>query len=99
MQKTTSPKRKSFKRFAIGSTVVVAVSSVAAVVAGVVPASAASIVAQPDAQIAIFMVPATLLVLATMFEVVRFSRRGPMQAGAPARARKRSHWSPGHGES
>ena len=98
MHKTTSPRQKSFKRFAIGSTVVVAVASGVALLAGVGTASAATLIAQPDAQIAIFMVPLTLLVLATMIEVARFALRGPLPDSAPARIRKPRHWSPGRRE-
>lgn len=98
MHKNTSPRPKSFKRLAIGSTVVVAIASGAALVAGVAPASAADLMAQPDTQIAIFMVPLTLLVLATMIEVARMALRGPLPASAPTRVRKPRHWSPGRGE-
>lgn len=98
MHKSTSPKRKSFKLYATVSTVVVAAGSMAALVAGVTPATAASLATQADTQIAIFMVPLTLLVLAILFEVARMTLRGALPAEAPARRQTRLHWSPGQGE-
>jgi hypothetical protein len=77
MHKSTSPKRKSFKLYAIASTVLVTSGSVAALVAGVTPATAANLATQPDTQIAVFMVPLTILVLAIMFEVTRFALAWP----------------------
>ena len=98
MHKSTSPKRKSFKLYAIVSTVLVAGGSVAALMAGVTPATAASLATQVDTQIAVFMVPLTLLVLAIMFEVARIVLRGNLPAEAPLRRPERRYWSPGHGE-
>jgi hypothetical protein len=98
MHKSTSPKRKSFKLYAIASTVLVTSGSVAALVAGVTPATAANLATQPDTQIAVFMVPLTILVLAIMFEVTRFALRGHLPAEAPLRRQARRHWSPGRGE-
>ena len=98
MQKSTSPKRKSFKRFAIVSTALVTTGSAAALMAGVTPAMAANLANQPDAQIAVFMVPLTILVLAVMYEVARIALRGSLPVEAPAPQRNRRHWSPGRGE-
>lgn len=98
MHKSTSPKRKSFRLYAVVSTVLVAAGSAAALVAGVTPATAATLATQVDTQIAVFMVPLTLLVLAIMFEVTRFAWRGNLPAEAPLRRQPRRYWSPGRGE-
>lgn len=98
MHKSTSPKRKSFRLYAIASTVLVTAGSVAALIAGVTPASAASLANQVDTQIAVFMVPLTLLVLAILFEVARIALRGALPVEAPMRRPARTYWSPGRGE-
>ena len=94
MHKSTSPKRKSFKRFAVVTTALVAGGSAAALMAGVTPATAAHLANQPDAPIVAFMVPLTILVLAVMFEVARFVLRGNLPAEAPVPRRTNRHWSP-----
>ncbi|SFC88229.1 hypothetical protein [Devosia psychrophila] len=99
MHKSTSPKRKSFRRVAIATTALVTGGAAAALMAGVTPATAANLASQPDTQIAVFMVPLTILVLAVMFEVARFALRGNLPVDAPARRRAHRHWSPGRGES
>ncbi|KKB80111.1 hypothetical protein VW35_06640 [Devosia soli] len=48
---------------------------------------AADIAAQPDTQVAVFMVPVTLLILAMMFEVGRSVWRNHIPSSAPARRR------------
>ena len=93
MHQSTSPKRKSFKRLAIASTLVLAGGSAAALMAGVTPATAANLANQPDAQIAVFMVPLTILVLAVMYEVARIALRGNLPEEAPAPRRAHRHWS------
>ncbi len=98
MHKSTSPKRKSFRLYAIASTAVVAVGSVAALMAGVSPATAANLATQPDTQIAVFMVPLTILVIAILFEAARIAFRGKLPAEAPLRRPARRHWSPGQNE-
>ena len=98
MHKSTSPKRKSFRLYAIVSTALVAVGSVAALMAGVSPATAANLATQPDTQIAVFMVPLTILVIAILFEAARIAFRGALPAEAPLRRTVRSHWSPGQNE-
>lgn len=98
MHKSTSPKRKSFRLYAIVSTVVVTAGSMAALIAGVTPASAATLANQVDTQIAIFMVPLTLLVLAILFEAARIAMRGALPVEAPPRRQVRAYWSPGQGE-
>ena len=52
--------------------------------AGVTPAAAANLAHQPDAQIAVFMVPLTILVLVMLFEVARMVLRGNVPAEHPA---------------
>ena len=98
MHKSTSPKRKSFRLYAIASTAIVAVGSVAALIAGVSPATAANLATQPDTQIAVFMVPLTILVIAILFEAARIAFRGALPAEAPVRRPARHHWSPGKDE-
>ena len=99
MQKATSPKRNSFSVYAIVSAGLLITGAITAVLAGVAPANAASLASMPDAQIAAFMVPLTLLVLALMVEVARFALRDTLpeqnQARPPVR---RYSWSPGHNE-
>ncbi len=51
-----------------------------ALLAGVTPARAANIAQQADTQVAVFMVPLTLLVLGLLFEAARFVRRGKLPA-------------------
>ncbi|MBB4051811.1 hypothetical protein GGR20_001453 [Devosia subaequoris] len=97
MHKSTSPRRKSFRFLAVFGAIGSALSA-AVLIMGVTPARAASFAAQPDTQIAVFMVPLTLLVLALLFEVARFAWRAPLPAQAPARIRRRPDWStPGEG--
>lgn len=91
MHKSTSPRRKSFRLMAVlgafGSAFIAG-----ALIAGVSPAQAANFASQPDTQIAVFMVPLTLLVLVLLFEVARFAWRGTLPAQAPARAPRPTNW-------
>ncbi|HEY8574845.1 MAG TPA: hypothetical protein VIL88_00740 [Devosia sp.] len=98
MHKSASPKRK-FKRIAIATTALVGGGSVAALLAGVTPATAAHLASQPDAPIVAFMVPLTILVLVMLYEVARIALRGNLPAEAVAPRRTLRHWSPGRGES
>ncbi len=98
MHKSTSGRQKSFRLYAVLSTVLVAVAAGAALIAGVTPATAANLASKPDTQIVVFMVPLTLLVLAILFEAARIVLRGSVPAEAPARRRAARYWSPGHGE-
>lgn len=98
MHKSTSPKRKSFRLYTIATTATLAAGVVGGLMAGVTPATAAALATQPDTQIAVFMVPLTILVVAMLFEVARFALRGPMPAEAPIRRTTHRHWSPGPGE-
>lgn len=91
MHKSTSPKRKSFRLVAVFGAIGAALSTTALAI-GVTPAQAADFAAQPDTQIAIFMVPLTLLVLVLLFEVARFIWRVPLPAQNPVRPARRPDW-------
>jgi len=98
MHKSTSPKRKSFRLYAIVTTATLGLGATAALLAGVTPATAANLATQPDAQIAVFMVPLTILVLAMLFEVARFALCGNLPVEAPLRRSSRRYWKPGRDE-
>ena len=85
MHQSTSTKRKSFRLYALATSAVLVTGVVGALVAGVTPANAASLANQVDTQIAVFMVPLTILVLAIMFEVTRFAMRGALPAESTTR--------------
>lgn len=89
MQTSSSAKRKKLTPYAIVTSVLLVAGTAAGLVAGVTPASAASLAQQPDTQIAVFMIPLTLLVLAVMFEVTRMVLRGAVPAELPARSNRR----------
>ena len=89
MHKSTSPKRNSFTLYALGTALLVIAGSAAALAAGVTPSEAAQLARQPDAQIAIFMVPLTLLVLAVMVEVTRMVVRGKVPVELPVASPRR----------
>lgn len=91
MHLSTSPKRKSFKLMAVLGTFGAGLAATGAFVTGVTPARAASFATQPDTQIAVFMVPLTLLVLVLLFEVTRFVWRG-VPAPAPRPNRRTTDW-------
>ncbi|KKC35632.1 hypothetical protein WH87_16465 [Devosia epidermidihirudinis] len=95
MQKSSSSKRKSLKLYALASTMVLALGAAGALFAGVTPATAASLAHQVDTQIAVFMVPLTILMLAILFEVTRVVLRGALPVEAPAPRQIRAYWSPG----
>lgn len=90
MHISTSPKRKSFTLLAVLGTFTLALAAAVALIAGVSPAQAANIASQADTQVAVFMVPLTLLVLVLLFEVARFARRGAIPAQAQPRRQRRS---------
>lgn len=92
MHKSTSSRPKSFKRIAIATSALVGIGAASALLAGVSPAMAANIAAQPDTQIAVFMVPLTILVLVMLYEATRIVLRGKIPAEAPLRRRARQHW-------
>lgn len=98
MHKSTSTPRKRFRLYAIASTAILGLGSVAALIAGVTPATAANLASQPDTQIAVFMVPLTILVIAILFEAARIALRGALPAEAPLRRATQHHWSPGRNE-
>lgn len=98
MHKSTSPKRKSFKRV-LGATLgLLTLGTLGAVATTVSPATAAELASQPDTQIAVFMVPLTLLVAVMLYEVTRIALRGNLPAEAPARQRRPRHWNSHQGE-
>lgn len=99
MQKSTSTKPKTFKLLALASTAVLALGAIGAVLAGVTPANAASLAHQVDTQIAVFMVPLTILVLMMLFEVTRIVVRGTLPVEAPVRRSPRAYWSPAQANS
>jgi len=63
----------------------------AVLLAGVSPTQAANIASQPDTQVAIFMVPLTLLLLVLLFEAARFVWRG-LPPAQPPRAPRPTDW-------
>ena len=98
MQKSTSPRRKRFRLYAVASAALLGLGSASALIAGVTPATAANLASQPDTQVAVFMVPLTILVVAILFEVTRIALRGALPADAPRRRQTLPNWSPGQGE-
>jgi hypothetical protein len=98
MHKSTSSTRKGFRRLAIASTALLGLGSVAALIAGVTPATAANLASHPDTQVAVFMVPLTILVVAILFEAARIALRGALPVEAPPPRSTLRHWSPGQGE-
>jgi len=98
MHKSTSPRRKSFRLYAIATTALVGLGATTALIAGVTPATAANLAAQPDTQIAVFMVPLTILVVAVLFEVTRIALRGAVPADTPRRRQALPNWSPSQGQ-
>lgn len=85
MHKSTSPKRKSFTLYTVLSALLLAGGAAGALAAGVTPAIAADLASQPDTQVAVFLVPLTILVLAVLFEVARVVLRNNVPAEAPVR--------------
>ena len=93
MHISTSPRRKSFTLLAVMGTFTLALAAALAFIAGVTPARAATIANQADTQVAVFMVPLTLLVLVLLFEVARFVRRDAIPAETQPRRQRRPDWS------
>ena len=91
MHISASPRRKKFGLIVLFGILVLAAASVA-LFAGVTPARAANIASQPDTQVAVFMVPLTLLVLALLFEAARFARRGTLPARLADRPARPLRW-------
>lgn len=94
MHISASPRRRKIGLVALFGTLA-AISAGVAFIAGVTPARAASIASQPDTQVAIFMVPLTLLVLALLFEAARFVRRGALPAQSNDLPARPLRWSQG----
>lgn len=91
MQKSVTPGRKKFRLFALLTTLLSGLGAAGALLAGVSPAIAADLVHEPNAQIAVFMVPLTLLVMVLLFEAARHVWRGKLPMPAPVR-RRHSVW-------
>ena len=77
--------------FLLAGLALVAVAGIAGLALGLAPVRLEQLAHEPDAQIAVFMVPLTLLVLAVLVEATRIVWQGKLPAPAPAR-RRRSHW-------
>ena len=77
---------------ALGTVLSGLVVASAALLGGVTPAMAANIASQPDAQVAVFMIPLTLLLLVLLFEAARFIWRGRIPVETPARRSLQGHW-------
>ncbi|MBE7732380.1 hypothetical protein [Devosia faecipullorum] len=91
MHISASPRRRKIGLIALFG-ILVPVSAAMALMAGITPALAADIARQPDTQVAVFMVPLTLLVLALLFEAARFIRRGALPAQSSVRPARPLHW-------
>lgn len=88
-----TPRRKSVRlALAIGSSLAGLGAAAIALLGGVTPAMAANLANQPDAQIAVFMVPLTLLLMVLLFEAARFVWRGRIPAETPAKRSLQGHW-------
>ncbi|WEJ34481.1 hypothetical protein [Devosia sp. SD17-2] len=87
------PRRKKVRlAVALGSSVACLGAASIALLGGVTPAVAANIASQPDAQIAVFMVPLTLLLMVMLFEAARFIWRGRIPVQTPAKRSLKTHW-------
>lgn len=98
MHTSTSNRRKSFTLVAIASSTIAIAGAIGALALGVTPTMATELAQDPDTQIAVFMVPLTILVLAMLFEVARIAFRGALPAEPPIRQPPRRPWTPVHGE-
>jgi hypothetical protein len=92
MHISTSTRQKKIGLAALVGIMVAALATMA-LVAGVTPARAANLANQADTQVAIFMIPLTLLVLVLLFEAARFVRRGALPAQSVDRAVRPLRWS------
>lgn len=93
MQSSPSPRRKRVRLAVVLGSAFSGVAVVsAALLGGVTPAMAANIASQPDTQIAVFLVPLTLLLLVMLFEAARFVWRGRIPVETPAKRSLQSHW-------
>jgi len=93
MQLFSSRGRKGLKvKMAVAAGFAAALGLAGAFLAGVTPSLAADLAAQPDTQVAIFMVPLTILILTMLFEAGRFVWRNRIPASTPTRQR-RTNWS------
>lgn len=93
MHKSTPRGRKGLRYLAALGSLAAIAGGAAALIGGVSPAWAANVASQPDTQVAVFMVPLTLLVLVLLFEAARFAWRGALPAQAPVRKPPRTRLS------
>ena len=85
--------RNSLKvKFAIAIGFAASLGLAGAFLSGATPALAADLATHPDAQVAVFMVPVTILVMTMLFEVGRFVWRNRIPASTPPR-RRPTNWS------
>ena len=98
MHTSTSRRRKSFGLYALASAALVGLGAVAALMAGITPAAATNIAAQADTQVAVFMVPLTILVVAILFEATRIVVRGTLPVEAATKPGPRISWPSGQAE-
>lgn len=93
MQLLSSRGRNGLKvKVALAAGLAASLGLASAFLAGVTPALAADLASQPDTQVAIFMVPLTILITTMLFEAGRFVWRNRIPVPAPARQR-RTDWS------
>ena len=71
-----------------------AVVAASTIVDSISPARAASFARQPDTQVAVFLIPLSLVVLVLIFEVARFTWRGTPPAQEP-RSPRPTDWALG----
>ena len=94
MHISTFTRWKSFRLMTVLGALVLALGAAAALFAIVSPAMAANLARQPDLQVAVFIVPLTLLIAALLFEVARFVWRGKLPAETPAQPIRRAPLTP-----
>ena len=95
MHISTSTRRKGFRLLTVIGALGAVVIAASTLVGNITPDQVARFVQQPDIQVAVFMVPLTLLVLALIFEVARICLRGTPPVQAPPAARP-TDWALSH---
>ena len=96
MPKTTQAGRKSFSLYGAASLLLLALAGGAGIFATISPASAASLTAQLDPELAAFLIPLGLLALVLLIEITRFALTGRVPAERQAEVRPIRAWSPDH---